>query len=502
MESHNPEQEINPYQYSFLSPPFKIPAYVLVREAASAANLETLVAWSLKVVKEPRVFKWQQSNRSACRNGKNYQRNLRNPRFPFREWDANKINFLLKRETAPPHLPFIRTFHTNLSLQLYTPPQQIHPKPAANTTPTNHSPDLDINLSTQDTNSSTAPKINPKYTLYSLEMENFSAEDELLIQKFIGLTTEDGEGQSTQIPHSATSSTAWDMCLLARVVSDKTVVDAHFTDAMLKAWGADPNTVIRQVARNSYLIEFCTEDDLHKANHAGPWTFRGDLVATKRVSSHLDINPDSIEFASLWVQFYDLPVYSLSEEGYDILGRQVGTPVSTPIEGFVNGRRFVKMKVIIELAKPLKDKVSLTHPNLGELKVLCVYEKITRVCRFCGALGHEMVNCPDFQRLSVLAQMPATRARIMQHNLLSPKLGAWIANPLLIPRAQSKQGRQNNSHKRALSPEELHDFSLGPPGFGNRNVKVTVNPSDAVNDSTMSVKRPRPAGPYPLDRDI
>lgn len=50
-------------------------------------------------------------------------------------------------------------------------------------------------------------------------------DDEALIQKFIGLHTNDGAVPTLDVPTNATSSTKWDQCLLLRVITDKQVVD-------------------------------------------------------------------------------------------------------------------------------------------------------------------------------------------------------------------------------------------------------------------------------------
>lgn len=99
---------------------------------------------------------------------------------------------------------------------------------------------------------------------------------------------------------------------------------------MCKAWGSDPKTVIRPVTKNCYLAEFTNQDDLLCASLGGPWTYRGDLVASSRVSSNEDLKPEHIQFVSVWVQFHNLPVNCLKEEGFEVLGQTLGTLISLP----------------------------------------------------------------------------------------------------------------------------------------------------------------------------
>lgn len=128
---------------------------------------------------------------------------------------------------------------------------------------------------------------------------------------------------------------------------------------MIKAWGADPNTNFAPTTKACYLVEFSSAEEMQRIHMAGPWTFRGDIVATRQVSSHLDLSPDHIKFADVWVQLYNIPVNSVNGEGLDIIGSEIGTPVSLPTEGFSGGRRFVKMKIKIDIQKPVKDFVKV-----------------------------------------------------------------------------------------------------------------------------------------------
>lgn len=216
------------------------------------------------------------------------------------------------------------------------------------------------------------------------------------------------------------------MCLLARVITDRTVHDGSFISAMLSVWRVDPGTVIRPIARNCYLVEFSEVEDKKRIQLGATWSFRGDIVALKSVKSQKDLAPNHIDSAALWVQFYNLPINALKEEGLDIMAHEIGKPVSTPVHGFTGGRRFVKFKVIVPLDKPLKDRVKLTHPTLGELTVCCSYEKVTRICVFCGCLGHELVTCSDHARLTEIAYDPANAGRFNSAELLKPKLGTWV----------------------------------------------------------------------------
>lgn len=90
-----------------------------------------------------------------------------------------------------------------------------------------------------------------------------------------------------------------------------------------------------------------------------------------------------------------MPWNSFIEEGLELLGNQLWGVVSTPVHGFMGSKRFVKLKVHMPLSQQLKDWVKVDHPTLGEVLVHYSYEKVTRVCTFCGFLGHELQGCNE-----------------------------------------------------------------------------------------------------------
>ena len=138
----------------------------------------------------------------------------------------------------------------------------------------------------------------------------------------------DSKAPVVKIPKHATTSTDWDLSILARIVTDRTTQDGPFIDAMCRAWQADPETKFHQVSKNCYLIEFTQPEEMEKALFGGVWTFKGDLVALKKVSSNSNLSTTYIQAADIWVQFFGLPIQCLTDEGVQIMSKELGVPVS------------------------------------------------------------------------------------------------------------------------------------------------------------------------------
>lgn len=89
-------------------------------------------------------------------------------------------------------------------------------------------------------------------------MAGLTPEDEALIQRFVGLSTGESSGNKVVLPQVATTSTSWDLSLLLKVISDRSVLDGPFTFNMQQAWDVDSATIIRPISKNLFLAEFTT----------------------------------------------------------------------------------------------------------------------------------------------------------------------------------------------------------------------------------------------------
>lgn len=327
-------------------------------------------------------------------------------------------------------------------------------------------------------------------------MSKFTKEDEELIKKFIGLSTRENQGTIITLPEHATTSVSWNLCTLVKIISDRTAIESSFRSAMLKAWGADPAMGFHPIERNCFLLEFTNEADLNTALYGGPWSYRGDMVAMKQVSSTSVLKAEEVNFAEIWVQIFNVPVQAFSDEGFKIMVSDIGSPVSAPMEGFVMGKRFVKIRVKIDTREALTDYIKVTHPTLGELCFPCCYEKISRACCFCGALGHEISGCKAHNRLSQLAHVVDQEGLISSAQLLAPKFGAWRVDSALLPRADAAQNSKHTQPKRAFA-----QTNMGRNGNNSTRGPVTQHSSSSspltIFDFELPshpIKRPRPAG--------
>lgn len=331
------------------------------------------------------------------------------------------------------------------------------------------------------------PCVTPNHT-----MSNLSKEDEALIEKFIGLSTQQQQGTIVSVPSHATSSSTWERCLLVKIITDRTVLEQPFFSAMLKAWGADPAKTITPVERNCFLLECTNETDLNKAIFGGPWSYRGDMVTMKQVLSPNDLKANTLDTIDIWVQLYNVPVHAFTTDGLGLIAGKIGTPLSLPSEGFVMGKRFVKLKIRVRVNQPLKDCLKIPHPTMGDLLIYCVYEKLSRACTFCGLIGHEMSSCQDHTRLSQIMVGRTLGPEISAGQLLAQKFGSWRIDPALLPQDNLGWEQTHQSSKRSFGqtgPSASNEDYHSSPPLNNLSLGFQEDTAETNNP----IKRPRPA---------
>lgn len=221
---------------------------------------------------------------------------------------------------------------------------------------------------------------------------------------------------------------------MARIVTDKAVIDAHFTATMLRAWGVNPQTKIRVVDRNIYTIQFVTKDELERVLGRGIWTYKQDVVALKRIQGQADLGKPEVKQMELWCQWHRIPHESVTHEGLLMVAQsKVGVPLSDVEETFLGGQKFYRNNMLLPIDAALKDKVSITHPNIGTFNAYLVYERVNRICLFCAKIGHEHTSCADRVRMQRLRLDPRFKDRPEMEKMTQPRLGPWVNNPALMP---------------------------------------------------------------------
>jgi hypothetical protein len=142
------------------------------------------------------------------------------------------------------------------------------------------------------------------------------------------------------------------------------------------------------------LFEFEESADLERVLLHEPWSYDKSLVAFRRIEE--EDEPETIAFdrATFWIQIHNLPVLALKKEIALAIGKSAGTVVrASEIDEEVGGGRMMRVRVQVDISKPLCWGRKLGMANGGERWVSFRYERLPNFCYWCGLLTHGEKDC-------------------------------------------------------------------------------------------------------------
>lgn len=215
--------------------------------------------------------------------------------------------------------------------------------------------------------------------------------DDEFIAQFAALVARSEQNNPVLLPGQAMQETKWELCAIARVVSERTTIPNQFSSTMKRAWAVHTDMTITSIAKNYYLVQFEKEQDINRVMHKGVWNYKGEIVVLKKSEGPVDLAQPKVPKMEVWTQLHNIPTQAFTDEGICMIAETLGETLSEPTETFLAGNKFYKIKILLPVDEPLKDTIEVTHQNLGILKIHVVYERLSKICLYCANLGHEHI---------------------------------------------------------------------------------------------------------------
>jgi hypothetical protein len=183
---------------------------------------------------------------------------------------------------------------------------------------------------------------------------------------------------------------------VVKVNTTKHFGNQPFFQKMDAAWGFARKWDIRPVVDNLFILQVSCLGDWNRAMLEGPWIFRQMGVMIEPYDGIADPSSVILNRIHAWVQIRGIPPLFRKEGIVRDMAARIGEVLSVDLYVLgASGTSFVRVRVKIDVNKPLTRIVGL-HPEGSErLSFQVLYEKLPRYCEVCGVLGNGELECGD-----------------------------------------------------------------------------------------------------------
>jgi hypothetical protein len=217
-------------------------------------------------------------------------------------------------------------------------------------------------------------------------------------------------------------------------------------DAMSNAWGAK-YWIIDQVKPAMYIAYFRNEDAMDFVLKRQPWSVENDNLLLEWINPE-EVNKNFEEYLFKYI-YVPIRVYGVPEKfrtsslmRFVIESSAQPSDLHPPPEITMTVRKdYIQAYAKMDIQKPVKDKVKFYMSPNDFIFFYLNYDKVKRICVFCGMMFHSVQNCPSRSKLiRHLQSIKANTSMVPFSNI-----GIWTSQATKIPQDALQQVNNGGS---------------------------------------------------------
>ncbi|KAF5477689.1 hypothetical protein F2P56_004306 [Juglans regia] len=189
-----------------------------------------------------------------------------------------------------------------------------------------------------------------------------------------------------------------ELALVGKLVSMKALNRQTFHATIRASWSFVPHLSIEDVGENTFLFTFASHQEKHRVLDNRPWNFKGFHMVLRQWPPGLSIHDIPLHMSIFWIQVHGLPLEMLTKPNAAKIGQVLGNLLEVDFASIfgVTIRRYLRIKVEININNPLSEGFELLCPNGISHRIYFKYERLSEFCYTCGKLGHIQQACPTY----------------------------------------------------------------------------------------------------------
>ena len=200
-----------------------------------------------------------------------------------------------------------------------------------------------------------------------------------ILEGWSKLSLLDKEGERVKLERKQQSSVSNNVVLAAKFLNKRVLNVDAISRTFRAIWRTRKNFNIQQ--------------DAERVLNNEQWSFDKHLVLFRRLEGSRNIR--SLQFTStkFWVQLHGLPVDRLDIPTAIQIGKTIGATLSFRCEAEMIAGDFLRIRVEVDVLKPLCRGRKVVLDNEKEVSVAFRYEKLPNFCYWCGMVCHDDKDC-------------------------------------------------------------------------------------------------------------
>ena len=182
------------------------------------------------------------------------------------------------------------------------------------------------------------------------------------------------------------------LLLLGRLLTKRSYNVEAFKRTMTNVWGLAHGVAIRVLSPNLFAFQFFHWKDLKKVMDGRPWCFGNMLLLLMEAIGEEQPDHVTINQSPFWVRIENLPFNYRSDEIIRALVGNMGEILELE-EDVVGIGRYRRVRVLMDVTKPICRFRRLKDRNGKEFQVDFAYERLPFFCFACGIMGHSERDC-------------------------------------------------------------------------------------------------------------
>lgn len=248
--------------------------------------------------------------------------------------------------------------------------------------------------------------------------------------------------------------------LVGKFFSEKISNRGEVKTVVSQAWGDPDGLQITDLGPNIFLFTFKDKRETVDIMKKGPWFVMNHLLNLQRWIPEASVFEIDFARVPFWVQLHGMPLGTMNIPNASKIAQQIGEIIDVENPRITGNlvRSFMRVRILINVYKPLLTGCWVPRKDLPKSWVVFRYEKLQGMCFNCGVIGHEQQSCKRGKVMSVV------NGKIPRY---SGQLGIPSAKPLSVIATEMGQWRSKNP-PQAAGDSSLRRHKAGVSSFDSK----------------------------------